>query len=74
MGDKNGCKYLVLSDSREGINKAIFEWHYYYGKLLNIEDKEEDTTEETSMRYGCYKNNIYVLATDIIDVKNPTVL
>ena len=73
-GDKNGRNALVVSESKEGSNEAIFEWHEYYGALFNLEGMAAETVEETRSRYECYTNNAAVLAADLPDDKKPTVL
>ena len=36
-GDENGCSALVVSESKEGINEVVFEWHSCHSAILSLE-------------------------------------
>ena len=64
----------MISKSKEGSNRAIFEWHEYCIALLNIEGVTEDTVDDTRISYESCKNNAALLAADLLGDKKPTVL
>ena len=72
-GDKNGPNALVVSESKEVSNEAIFEQYDNYYELLRIEEMESDNLQEKIIRYEIYSNNDAILDTDPPDINKTTI-
>ena len=49
--DKNLHITLLVSESKEAIKKAVFEWNEYYISLFNTDGLVEENALYTSKRY-----------------------
>jgi len=66
---------IIVSESKEGTNRAVFEWHKVFGSLYNLEKEANDQFEASSKRFDCGTDNAKYLSTTVLAEKvKPTVL
>lgn len=62
---------VAITESREGLNKAIFEWHKFYGALFNLESMATSTFDTTEDRYDCITTNAATISSDMMTSDSP---
>lgn len=66
---------IIVSESSEGSNRAIYEWHKVYSALYNLEGEGNDQFEASNDRFQCGETNAVYISTTVLDEKEkPTVL
>jgi len=66
---------IAISESSEGENRAIFEWHKVFGSLFNLEKEANDQFEASSGRFDCGTANAEYISTTVLEEnEKPNVL
>jgi hypothetical protein len=55
--DTSTPRHMVVAETAEKTNKAVFEWHKVYGALYNMEGQANAYFQETADRYDCGRAN-----------------
>jgi len=65
---------IIVSESSEGPNRAIYEWHKVYASLYNLEGEGNDQFEASTNRFACGEDNAEYLSTTVLNEKEKPVV